>query len=57
MRSGTGIWLGAPWPDDLCARCPRADTCRLEAPEDEPTGCNRVEDWRDAMERRAEGER
>lgn len=49
---GTG-----PWPEDLCRRCPHADACELTCPEDEPTGCLRVDEWRDACERAAEGER
>jgi hypothetical protein len=49
---GTG-----PWPEDLCKSCPRQDICPLDDPAEHPFGCPRVEDWRDAMERRAEGER
>jgi len=51
--------MSAPWPDDLCANCPYSDMCDLDLmdKDGEPTGCRRVDDWRDDEERKAEGER
>jgi len=49
--------MSSPYPDDLCRNCPYQDYCDLVGPEDRPGGCERVSDWRDDMERQAEGER
>ncbi len=46
--------MSAPWPDDLCSRCPYGDMCDLNDPADMDGGCRRVEDWREDAERKAD---
>ena len=49
--------MSAPWPDDLCSHCPYVDMCDLNDPAEEPGGCRRVDEWKEALESRSESER